>query len=37
VQGVAALLDEAHAAIDAAFFGMITGEYHSYLKGSADG
>jgi len=37
VQGVAALLDEAHAAIDAAFFGMITSEYHGYLKGSADG
>jgi uncharacterized protein (TIGR04255 family) len=36
-QGVAALLDGAHEAIDATFFGMITSEYHSYLKGSADG
>jgi uncharacterized protein (TIGR04255 family) len=36
VQALPVLLEEAHAVIDAAFFGMITNEYHSYLKGSTE-
>ena len=37
VKDVGAFLDEAHTVIDAAFFGMITEEYHRYLRGSDEG
>jgi uncharacterized protein (TIGR04255 family) len=36
VADLPALLEEAHATIEKAFFGMISDEYHAYLKGSVD-